>query len=136
MSSGSKPRTVPAPDPRIAIREQGIQNRVGQTGPFGSAQYEGNDQTGYNVRTTLSPEMQALLSRGQGLAMTDSVNQSIDPRVMQLAGSLMGRIQGRFGSGAQPPPMQLGGAPQRPAQPMPGAPQQNPMLPQMPPPGG
>lgn len=136
MSKNSKPKTVPAPDPRIAIREQGIQNRVGQTGPFGSAQYEGNDQTGYNVRTTLSPEMQALLSRGQGLAMTDSVNQSIDPRVMQLAGSLMGRIQGRFGSGAQPPPMQLGGAPQRPAQPMPGAPQQNPMLPQMPPPGG
>lgn len=134
MSSGSKPRTVPAPDPRIAIREQGIQNRVGQTGPFGSAQYEGNDQTGYNVRTTLSPEMQALLSRGQGLGMTDSVNQSIDPRVMQLAGSLMGRIQGRFGTGAQPPPMQLGGAPQRP--PMQGAPGQNPMLPQMPPPGG
>lgn len=130
MSKNSRPRTVPAPDPRIAIREQGIQNRVGQINPFGSATYEGNDQTGYNVRTTLSPEMQALLSRQQGLAMTDSVNQTLDPRVMQLAGSLMGRIQNRFGSGTQPPPMQLGAAPQRPV-----APQQNPMLPQMPPGG-
>ena len=74
--------------------------------------------------------MQALLSRQQGLAMTDSVNQTLDPRVMQLAGSLMGRIQNRFGSGTQPPPMQLGAAPQRPV-----APQQNPMLPQMPPGG-
>jgi hypothetical protein len=131
MSSGKKPKTVAPPDPRLAIREQGIQNRVGQINPFGSALYEGNDQTGYNVRTQLSPEMQGLLTRTQGLAGTDSVNQQLDPRVMQLAGSLMQRINGRF-TGPQADPMQLGSAPMRPS---PG-----PVMPQMPPqqmpPGG
>lgn len=113
--SKNKPQTAPVQDPRIAIREQGIQNRVGQVGPFGSATYEGNDQTGYNVRTQMSPELQGLFDRSVGLAGTDSVNQTMDPRLFQLAGSLMNRIQGRFrGADATASPMTLGSAPNRP----------------------
>lgn len=105
-SSGGK---APKPqDPLPAIQLQARYNRVGQRNPFGSALYTGNEQDGYNVETTLSPQMQALVDRGQGLAMQDSQRYERPAGLMNLAQAIQGRVGQRYGMGGQsgglPPP--------------------------------
>jgi len=98
--SPSRPRTVAPPDPSIAIREQGRQNRVGQRTPFGSSLYREEPDGSYVVDTELSPGMQALVERQGGLAMQDSNRARVDPGLSMLATALMGRYGGRMGLSA------------------------------------
>lgn len=111
----SSPRTVAPPDPRIAIEAQGRENRVGQRTPFGSATYGRDANGGWVVNTELSPGMEDLMNRQYGLGMTNSVEQQIDPRMMQIAGQLAQRYQQRTarGGGAGAGAMYLGGGPGR-----------------------
>lgn len=83
-------------------------NRVGQVNPFGSALYRGNENDGYNVETTLSPEMQGLVNRGMSLAGTDSERYQRPRGMMDLMQAIQGRVGQRYGLGSQtgglPPP--------------------------------
>lgn len=103
--SPSKPRTVAPPDPSIAIREQGRQNRVGQRTPFGSSLYNQDANGNYVVDTTFAPGMEALVNRQADLAMTDSRRQQVAPGLSQLASALMANYGRRYGLSAD----QLGG---------------------------
>lgn len=103
MSSSKKPKSQKMPDPRELIALQAQMNRVNVDTPFGSQTYGDGPNGSTTLRTDIGPEGQALVGRGVGLGMTDSNRFSIDPRMNELAGALLGKVGNRFG-------MDLGGS--------------------------
>lgn len=112
-------------DPLEQIRLQAQYNRVGARNPFGSSTYQGNEQDGYNVVTEFSPQMQQLMNRQFGLAMTDSNRYQMPQQFGGLQDALFGRaMQGTQNPGtggrdwaagrinAPAPPMSWGPRPQ------------------------
>lgn len=112
-------------DPLEQIRLQARYNRVGARNPFGSSTYQGNESDGYNVVTEFSPQMQALMDRQFGLAMTDSNRYQLPQQFGGLQDALFGRAMqgvGNSGTGgrdwaagrinAPAPPMSWGPRPQ------------------------
>jgi hypothetical protein len=96
MSSGSRP--PPAPDPQVMIDAQTRANRVGRTGPFGSATYESGPNGSTNVNTTLSPEMQALVSRQFQRAGQDSQQYQRPQGFEALQSAMMNQVAGGVGA--------------------------------------
>lgn len=146
-SSKKAPKAPKMPDPRELIALQAEYNRVNVDTPFGSQTYVPGPNGSTTLRTDIGPLGEALVGRGVSLGMTDSARQTIDPRMNQLAGALMGRLGERFGmdlgSGAAQlapdpamPQPQNKPAPAQQPMPNPQLPQQGPQGPQPNRPGG
>lgn len=104
MSSSKKaPKPPKMPDPKELIALQAEYNRVNVDTPFGKQTYVPGPGGSTTLKTDIGPMGQALVGRGVSLGMTDSARQSVDPRMNELAGALLGRVGDRFG-------MDLGGA--------------------------
>lgn len=105
MGSSSKkaPKAPKMPDPKELIALQAEMNRVNIDTPFGSQTYVPGPNGSTTLKTDIGPLGEALVGRGVSLGMTDSARQTIDPRMNELAGALLGRVGQRFG-------MDLGGA--------------------------
>lgn len=96
MSGGSS-RPPPAPDPERIIEAQTRANRVGRTGPFGSALYGTDENGGAVVNTTLSPEMQALVGRQFARAQQDTPRIERPEGFGQLQSAMLGQAMGGIG---------------------------------------
>lgn len=104
MSSSKKsPKQQKMPDPKELLALQAEYNRVNVDTPFGSQTYVPDGNGGTTLRTDIGPQGQQLVNRGVSLGMTDSNRMSVDPRMNQLAGALLGNVGKRFG-------MDLGGS--------------------------
>ncbi len=111
----SKPPKQEVIDPAYQLALEAQYNRVGQSGPGGSARYGRGANGNTEVQTLLSPQMQQILNQRGGLAMTQSTNQQMNPQLNQLANAILGRIGQRNGldlSGGNPWEL-AGQAPQR-----------------------
>lgn len=94
---GSRGPRPPSINPAQLIQMQNQQNRVNTSGPFGSQTY-GTDESGRTTfNTTLSPQMQALLDRGMGLAGRDQERYQAPEGMEGLIQALMGRVGNRAG---------------------------------------
>lgn len=88
---------MPAIDPAALIRMQNMENRVNTSSPFGSQTY-GRDAEGRTTFTTsLSPQMQALVDRGMGLAGRDLERFQRPEGMEGLIQALMSRVSNRAG---------------------------------------
>lgn len=104
MSSSKKsPKQQKMPDPKELIALQAEYNRVNVDTPFGSQTYVPGPNGSTTLKTDIGPLGQQLVNRGVGLGMTDSNRMSVDPRMNELAGALLGNVGKRFG-------MDLGGS--------------------------
>lgn len=105
MGSSSKksPKQQAMPDPRELIELQAETNRVNVDTPFGSQTYVPGPNGSTTLKTDIGPLGQELVNRGVSLGMTDSNRMTVDPRMNDLAGALLGKVGQRFG-------MDLGGA--------------------------
>jgi hypothetical protein len=114
MGSSPKPAKQEVIDPEYALSAEARYNRIGQSGPGGTARYVQGPGGNTEIQTRLSPELQELMGRRYGLAMTDSAEQKMPPQMLALAQALAGKVGGRLGvdmSGMAP--MQLGTSPVR-----------------------
>lgn len=104
MSSSKKaPKQQKMPDPKELIALQAEYNRVNVDTPFGSQTYVPGPDGSTTLKTDIGPLGQQLVNRGVSLGMTDSNRMSVDPRMNDLAGALLGNVGKRFG-------MNLGGS--------------------------
>jgi len=102
-SSKKRPKTTPMPDPKELIALQAEYNRVNVDTPFGSQTYVPGPNGTTTLKTDIGPLGQQLVDRGVSLGMTDSNRMTVDPRMNELAGALLGKVGDRFG-------MNLGGS--------------------------
>ncbi len=76
---------------------QNRENRVNTRTPFGSQTY-GTDASGRTTFTTeLSPELQALVTRGMGLAGRDLQRYQMPEQANQILANIMARVNRRNG---------------------------------------
>jgi hypothetical protein len=95
MASAPKP---PKPvDPLTIINAETQANRVGRTGPFGSALYGTGPNGQATINTELSPQMQQLVDRQFGLANTNAQRLSLPEGFSGLQNALMQRVGGNLG---------------------------------------
>lgn len=97
---GKQPKgpNMPQIDPAQLIALQDRTNRVNTSTPFGSQTY-GTDASGRTTfNTTLSPQMQALVDRGMGLAGRDMQRYQAPEGMEGLIQALMSRVGNRAGS--------------------------------------
>lgn len=98
---------VPKVDESALIRQNEAVNRVGVSTPFGSQSYV-TDANGRRVlQTTLTPEMQQMLSQQMSRANTSATPYQMPQGQNQLLANIMGRLQGRY----QPAPQEPQGGP-------------------------
>lgn len=90
---------ITTPDPQMLIQQQERVNRVNTSGPFGSQTYGTGPDGRTTFTTTLSPQMQALLDRGMGLAGRDQERYRAPEGMEGLIQALMSRVGNRAGSG-------------------------------------
>lgn len=111
----SKPPKQEVPDAARTLALEARYNRVGQSGPGGSARYGRGPGGNTEIQTLLSPQMQQILNQRGGLAMTQSTNQQMNPELNDLANAILGRIGQRNGLnlGGGAPWQLMGQAPQR-----------------------
>lgn len=89
---------VTAPDPMQLIRMQEQYNRVNTSNPFGSQSYGTGADGRTTFTTTLSPQMQALVDRGMGLAGRDMQRYQAPQGMEGLIQALMSRVGNRAGA--------------------------------------
>lgn len=137
-----KSSSQPVPDPRIAIQEQGRQNRISTSSPFGGQQFNQNPDGSWRQDTSLSPAalQMAQMNSDEALHNRDEYQA---PGLDMLTQALMGRVGQSYGinnlQNAQAKPQQQ--TPSGPQLTNPEAPtQQGPFRPNLPPwlanPGG
>lgn len=90
---------ITTPDPQMLIQQQERVNRVNTSGPFGSQTYGTGPDGRTTFTTTLSPQMQALLDRGMGLAGRDQERYRAPEGMEGLIQALMSRVGNRAGGG-------------------------------------
>lgn len=112
---GATQAKLPTPGELGPLLElQSKYNRVGVSTPFGAQNYSRNPDGSYNLNTTVSPGMQAMIDRVGGLAMTDSARMQGSPQVDAISGALAGRVGDRLGLSLGNAPMQGVQQPQSP----------------------
>lgn len=92
--SGSSKQPKPV-DPAELIRLQAQYNRVGQSGPFGSARYH-EGPGGTEIQTELAPQMQGLVDNQFRRANTESTRYQLPPQFAGLQNSLLNRVSQRY----------------------------------------
>ncbi len=101
----SKPPKQEVIDPAYQLGLEARYNRIGQSGPGGSARYGRGPGGNTEIQTQLSPQMQQLMGYRGGLAMTPSTNRRMNPQLNELANAILGRVGSRRGldfSGGSP----------------------------------
>ena len=82
----------------MLLNKQEQFNRVNTTSPFGSQTYGVGADGQRSFNTTLSPQMQALMERGMGMAGSN-LERSAQPAGMEsLISALMARVSNRTGA--------------------------------------
>jgi hypothetical protein len=79
------------------IRAQTQANRFNTSGPFGSTQWQGNNQV-----TSLSPEMEALQGQMFDLAGQSPQQVEVPDFLREIAGGMMSNVGERYGVGSKP----------------------------------
>lgn len=96
--------SIPQVNTGNLIRQNEAVNRVGVSTPFGSQNYV-TDANGQRVlQTTLSPEMQNMLSQQMSRANTSAAPYQAPAGQADLLANVMSRVRGRY----QVPPEQGG----------------------------
>lgn len=98
MSKKAKTQKTPTIDPQKLIAQSAAMNRVNVSNPFGSQNYSTGPDGQSTLTTTLSPEMQALLSKQVSRASTDRPDYALPPGFNDLLASAMQKVQSRMGS--------------------------------------
>jgi hypothetical protein len=100
MASAGDPPS--APDPNQVIAAQAQHNRYNINNPFGSSNWSSGGPGGHDsVTTTMSPQMQAMMSQAFGAAGAPR-QQMQDPfggGMSQLASAILSKVGARYGLG-------------------------------------
>lgn len=99
MGKKSKQKT-PVVNPADVIRANEEVNRVGVSNPFGSQTYTTGANGQRMLNTSISPEMQALLTQQMNQAQRPASQYQLPQGQNQLLADSMNRMRARF----QPPP--------------------------------
>lgn len=92
---GSSRSRVPQIDPQAMIRQNEQVNRVNTSGPFGSQTYTTDANGQRSLQTTLSPEMQGVISRAFGMAGQQSPRYRAPQGFGDLLSMYMQRVSSR-----------------------------------------
>ncbi len=92
-----KPPRINAPNTQQIINDQLRYNRVDTSGPGGSQQYVTGPDGRTTFRTELSPDLQALVTRGMGLAGRDMQRYQMPEQANQILANIMARVNRRNG---------------------------------------
>ena len=98
MGKKSTPKAPTPPDPAQLIALQSQYNRVGQSGPFGSARYSDGPNGGTEIHTELSPQMQELMDNQFRRANTESTRYQLPSGFSDLQAEMMKRVAGNVGN--------------------------------------
>lgn len=100
---GSDTQDIPKIDPTKLIQQAIQANRVGVNTPYGSQQYSTDANGNTVLNTSLTPEMQALLSQQMGRAGGDAAQYVLPGQNATVLNGLNTRLDQRYGLGLPPP---------------------------------
>jgi hypothetical protein len=107
---GDDKQEVPNIDPQALINQAIQANRVGVNTPYGSQLYSTDANGNAVLNTTLTPEMQALLSEQMGRASGPAAQYQLPSQNTTILNGLNTRLDQRYGMGLPPATPGSGGS--------------------------